>query len=140
MIILLFIFYVSVTYSYEVIPGCVPKMTPVNGTHCRIEYEHCFKNLNPGHLADLSSYGQMSSPWFSSFTTVSNNLVNINSVCGELRNIYLYIDRVAALSFSYTPDDFKKTIQDYMCYSGNNVTLNMIQFREERPDQHCLTL
>ena len=53
MILLYFITTLSVAYSYEVIPGCLPKMTPVNSTHCRIEYEYCFKDLEPNHKAYL---------------------------------------------------------------------------------------
>ena len=138
--ILLIIFYVSVVYSYEVIPGCVPKMTPVNATHCRIEYEHCFKDLEPGQTVFLKVQKNTGAGVkFSS--TIDDNLVNVRDVCLERKYIFLHINggsNEADLQFSYTHDDFQKTILDYMCYSENNVTINMTKFRQERPDQHCL--
>ena len=141
MIILLFIVCVSVALGYEVIPGCDPKMIPFNGTHCKIEYEHCFKDLKLSPKAFLQMFEDENTTEPVKSNIGKNNLVNVLSVCKVYKLMFLHIDggkMEPDLNFSYTPDDFKKTIQDYMCYSDNNVTINMNQFREERPDQHCL--
>ena len=145
MIILLFIFCVSVATGYEVIAGCVPSLTPVNATHGRIEYEHCFKDLNPNHKAHLMIFQDQNSTEgdnpFNSIIDGENNVVNLLSVCRKYEHVFLHVDgglKEPDLNFSYTPNDIKNTIQDYMCYSENQVTLNMTQFRKERPDQDCL--
>ena len=141
MIILLFIVCVSVALGYEVIPGCDPKMIPFNGTHCKIEYEHCFKDLKLSPKAFLQMFQDENTTEPVKSNIGKNNLVNVLSVCKVYKLIFLHIDggkKEPDLIFSYTPNDFKKTIQDYMCYTDNQVSVNMTQFRNERPDQHCL--
>ena len=134
MIILFPIIFVSVAFCYT-IPGCGPKMTPVNATHCRIEYEHCLTDVKPDHIASLKflfTDGRFTSK------VSENNLVNIKSVCANFSHIALHLNGEPVLLFNYTSDNFKETIQDFMCYSDNQVTINMEHFRKERPDQSCL--
>ena len=101
-------------------PECYPKMTPVNGTHCRIEYEDCFRGLKPDHeawlfLDRLNEGGQK----FSS--SISNNTVNIQNVCWEYKHIFLYInaDIENLVDFSYIPSlSLCSDDTDVMVYIG----------------------
>ena len=135
----------STTEATFVATDIAPKISTVDTTRARVEYDESFNNV-PSNGVPFLVYGQESGKRVASFKEeIVENIVTLPTICEKLIDLKVQIDfndeNKHSVAFNFDPIDYRDMIKTETCKTEDNqVRVDVEELRRNVTFDRCVTV